>query len=39
MSQKLYDELINSPQGLVNGTLRDVILPAGLARTSPASTP
>lgn len=32
MSQKLYDELINSPQGLVNGTLRDVILPAILGK-------
>lgn len=32
MSQKLYDELINSPQGLINGTLRDVILPAILGK-------
>ena len=28
MSQKLYDELLNSPQGLINGTLRDVIIPS-----------
>ena len=28
MSQAKYDQLINSPQGLVNGTMRDVILPA-----------
>ncbi|WP_242362984.1 DUF2507 domain-containing protein [Limosilactobacillus antri] len=32
MSQKSYDELINSPQGLINGTLRDVILPAILGK-------
>ncbi len=32
MSQQLYDELLNSPQGLINGTLRDVILPAILGK-------
>jgi hypothetical protein len=32
MSQKLYDQLINSPQGLNTGTLRDVILPAILGK-------
>lgn len=32
MSQKLYDQLLNSPQGLINGTLRDVILPAILGK-------
>ncbi|MDO4903373.1 MAG: DUF2507 domain-containing protein [Limosilactobacillus sp.] len=32
MSQKLYDELLNSPQGLINGTLRDVILPTILGK-------
>lgn len=32
MSQKLYDELLNSPQGLINGTLRDVIIPSILGK-------
>lgn len=32
MSQKLYDQLIQGTQGLANGTLRDVILPAILGK-------
>lgn len=32
MSQKRYDELIHSQQGLINGSLRDVILPAILGK-------
>lgn len=32
MSQQLYDELLKSPQGLINGTLRDVIIPAILGK-------
>lgn len=32
MSQKLYDQLMQGTQGLANGTLRDVILPAILGK-------
>lgn len=32
MSQKLYDSLLNSQRGLMNGSLRDVILPAILGK-------
>ncbi|MBU3829371.1 MAG: YslB family protein [Candidatus Limosilactobacillus merdavium] len=32
MSQKLYDSLLNSNRGLMNGSLRDVILPAILGK-------
>lgn len=32
MSQKLYDSLLNSKRGLMNGSLRDVILPAILGK-------
>ena len=32
MSQERYDQLLHSHQGLVNGTLRDVILPAILGK-------
>lgn len=32
MSQKLYDSLLNSHRGLMNGSLRDVILPAILGK-------
>lgn len=32
MSQKRYDELLHSKQGLINGSLRDVILPAILGK-------
>lgn len=32
MSQKRYDELLHSQQGLINGSLRDVILPAILGK-------
>lgn len=32
MSQKLYDQLINSPQGLNTGSLRDIIIPAILGK-------
>lgn len=36
MSQKRYDELLHSQQGLANGTLRDVILPAILGKETDA---
>ncbi len=32
MSQKRYDQLLHSHQGLANGTLRDIILPAILGK-------
>ena len=32
MSQKRYDQLLASHQGLMNGTLRDVILPSILGK-------
>lgn len=32
MSQKRYDQLLTSHQGLINGTLRDVILPSILGK-------
>lgn len=32
MSQKRYDQLLNSPRGMANATMRDVLLPAILGK-------